>query len=219
MFFIGVFALINQAIKLVYPVIYYGHDTFDSLQHPYSFVANRANLFLSWCVVIPLYATYLTLHIWISNRLIRIAKKRAMLDFYLSHPDRAGGYSFFGYMNFLYMLGLFVILIQTSLLIYTHGKMDLSNIAPLLLVGVGFVLVSLGAMFGVNKALREVEGRMKARAFLARLQAGSPMDPQDFALIYSANFSPYNYLTARLMLTLRLISFGPAAYKVVQYSL
>jgi hypothetical protein len=215
---IGTLSLINQSIKLLDSNYYYGHDTFDSINHIYSFAANRINLFLSWCIVIPLFIAYFSIHIWAVNRLAKKIRNRNLLSFYISHPDRSGGYAFFGSLNILYMLGLTVILLETIILIYTHKKIDLSNAIPLLLASIGFILISFFAVYEIHRTMRQIEIRIKARGFLDSLKTGNKIDLYYFTVLYNINFSAYNQMTARLLFSLRVFSLVPAIYKIVQYS-
>ena len=183
-----------------------------------SFVANRLNLFLSWCFVIPLFATYLVIHIAAVNRTVRAAARRRLLVFNVNHPDRSGGYAFFGYGNTVYMFGLLTVLIQAFLLVYTHRQIGLANILALAAAGLALVAISFFSIWEIHKAIKGVEIRMKSRDSIERRKEGRPLDTHFFAVLYHINFSAYNYIAARSMLAIRIASFIPAILKLWQYS-
>jgi hypothetical protein len=215
---IGFLSVANQSVKLLDPVRYYGHDTFDSVWHPYSFAANRLNLLISWCVVVPLFFSYLIIHIVLVNRTIRKVAQHGLAAFHIGHPDKSGGYAFFGSSNTLYMFGLLIVLLEIVLLAYTHSKIDMSNMLPLFLVGIAFVLVSFYSVREVRKVIKQIEMQMKTRGYLALAKNKQSIDLALFAIVYEINFSAYNYIAAKFLFLLRFISFVPAIYKAWQFS-
>jgi hypothetical protein len=215
---IGFISLVNQSIKLGDPHRYYHHDTFDSMAHVYSFIANRINLFTSWCIVIPIFFSYLIIHIVSLRNFVVTCRRHRLLSFYIRHPDKSGGYAFFGVANTIYMIGLAVILIEIFLLIYTHQKIDISNVIPLSVVSCGFVLVSIFSIYEINKTLKQMEKSLKARAFAVYSKANASIDLYYYVLNYGIRFSAYNYVSAKIMLLLRIGSFLPTSYKLLQYS-
>jgi hypothetical protein len=145
-------------------------------------------------------------------------RRKRLLSFYVKHPDKSGGYAFFGLANTLYMVGLAVILAEVFLLMYTHEKADISNIVPLLVVSSGFVLVSVFSIYEIDKTLKEMEISLKARAFVSYSKASANIDLYYYVLNYGVRFSAYNYVSAKVMLILRIGSFFPTGFKILQYS-
>ena len=101
---VGVIATINQTVQMFNSEHYYGHPTFGDWGHDYSFVAVRLNLIASWCIIIPLFFAYLLCHAIAIRRLFRAVGRRRLDYFDKRHPDRCGGYSFFGWIDTLYAL-------------------------------------------------------------------------------------------------------------------
>lgn len=162
---IGCYSLINQSLKLQDPVFYYKHDTFDGYTHFYSFWVNRINLFISWCVMIPLFSAYLISYMISVNRLFGLASKKGLLDFRFRHPDRAGGFAFFGDLNIFYMAGLLVIAIETILLIYAHRHVSISNFLAMAAVAVGFVGFTYLSVYEPSRAIKKLEVEYKSADF------------------------------------------------------
>jgi len=215
---VGFFALITQSIKLLNPFLYYGHDTFDSYVHVYSFAANRLNLFISWCLVLPMFFAYLIIHIASTNRTLRATRKASLLLFRVNHPDKSGGYAFFGFANTLYTLGLVIVLLEVFLLIYTHDVVSLSNVLALLMVAAAFVLISFYSVREVSNVIKRLESDLKARGYIDRSKDNSSIDLYFFTVVYQTNFSAYNHLSFKAIAALRAVSFFPALFKLLQYS-
>jgi hypothetical protein len=79
--FVGAVNLVNQTVQVLNPDVYYGHDTFNSIWHLRSFWVNRMNLFISWCIVIPLFASYVIAHTIVFDTFSEGAISTASLSF------------------------------------------------------------------------------------------------------------------------------------------
>jgi hypothetical protein len=215
---VGLLALVNQTVKLFDPTTYYGHDTFDAYKHIYSFVANRINLFISWCLILPLFATYLVIHIVATNRTVRLVERKRLLLFNVNHPDRSGGFAFFGFVNTLFMLGLVTIFAEIFLLVYTHDKITFANVLAMLGTGVAVILISYYSIYAVERAIKRLEVRLKIRPSIERARQRLELNAHVVAIVYQINFSAYNLIATRSMFALRAISILPAIIKLYQYS-
>jgi hypothetical protein len=111
---IGALSLVNQTVQLTDAGAYYGHDTFDSILHPRSFWVMRANLFISWCIIIPLFSSYLIAHTKAIRLFFRKCDEHGLVKFQTGHPDQHGGFTFFGWLDTIYAIGLLTALAYDS---------------------------------------------------------------------------------------------------------
>lgn len=214
---IGAIALVNQSIRLTDADIYYGHDTFDSVRHPWSFWVNRINLGTSWCLVVPLFASYLFAHTLAVRQLFRKCDQHGLIDFQPGHPDRSGGFAFFGWLDTLYVGGLIVVLIEVVLLVATHRRMTIGSMAGVLAVTLGSILISLLSIYEVVRVVKRQEKVLKAASVARRLRRPGRLTVDYVTLIYSTSFSPYTPAALRIAIALRLAAAVPAILRIAQY--
>lgn len=206
--FLGVLALINQTVILFDATRYYGHDTFDSTAHIWSFLANRVNLAISWCFVVPAFITYTLIYIHTVRTFICRVRKRKFGDFYVAHPDHAGGYAFFGVLNTWFVLGAVTILVEALLLFFTHRKLETTYVLATFLGGGIILFASIFPMLEVRRMLKLQKRRLKISDFSRT--GRSIVTPYHLALNYKVHFSAYNTVTAFAITALRALSFLPA---------
>lgn len=208
---VGSFAVIGQTVKLFDASHHYGHDTFDSVQHPWSFVVNRINLIVSWCFVVPAFVAYTCLHIDAVRNAVRRVRERKQAAFFVQHPDKAGGYAFFGYLNALFVAGAVTILLETLLIYFTHRAIEWSNVLAATLGGGIVLFISIFPMREVSKTLRQMKRSLKASTF-ARSRGEKQPTMYELFLNHQVRFSPYALSSAAAVNLLRAIAIIPSLY-------
>lgn len=214
---VGVIALVDQTVRVHDPNTYYGHDTFNSIWHPRSFWVNRVNLLTSWCVVIPLFSTYLIAHTMVIRQFFRRCDEHGLVKFQSGHPDQHGGFTFFGWLDTIYVVGLVVVLIEAFLLIITHRRVTLWGLFSMILITVGFLLISILSIYEVLRVVRRQERLIKMSAFARSVRKSLPLTIEYLMLVYNAKFSPYTTLALRLAVALRAVAVIPAALRLMTY--
>lgn len=208
---VGLSYFINHTVILSNPDQYYAHDTFDSKKHIWSFYVSRPILFFSWVVVIPWFGATLLAHLVAVDALLKYVKQNATTIYYLFHPDRCGGYSFFGWADVWYAFGLAVILTETALLILTHDKVTIGNYLALGGITLSAFLISFFSVYPVLKIMREKETSIKSGTF-RRLRKGGRLNLQRSAVLFDLRFIPYTDTAVRLALTSRLLIILPYSF-------
>jgi hypothetical protein len=213
--FVGFAALINQTTKLFH-YHYYGHDTFDSIHFPYSFLVQRLNLAISWCFVLPAFVAYAMIHIHCLRTVVKLTRLKGLSAFYTQHPDKSGGYAFFGVLNLLYVAGATVILLEVSLTYYTHRKIDYGNVSALTL-GSGMILfISIFAMREIRKTIKMLEAKLKARNFRDAWRTGRGANSYDLLLHYNVRFNAYSLTSAWSLAIVRVVAAAPALLNIAK---
>jgi hypothetical protein len=214
---IGALALVNQTVRLTDATAYYGHDTFDSILHPRSFWVNRVNLFMSWCIVVPLFASYLFAHTLAIRRFFRRCDEHGLVAFQAGHPDQHGGFTFFGWLDTLYVLGLLAVLGEVLLLIFTHRRVTVGDLFSVIAITVGALLISVLSIYEVIRVVKRQERLLKMAPFARTVRGSHDLSPEYVVLVYDAKFSPYSTAALRLAVALRAATVIPATIRVVAY--
>ena len=214
---IGALNLVNQTVQVMDPNLYYGHDTFNSIFHVRSFWVNRVNLFISWCVVIPIFSSYLIAHTMVIRNFFRRCDKHGLVAFHPGHPDQHGGFTFFGWLDTIYMTGLVVILIEVFLLIITHRRVTFGGFFSLVGFTVGVLLISVLSIYEILKVVKRQERLLKMTSFARTVRRSHNLTLDYLMLVYNAKFSPYSGVALRLAVTLRTIAVIPLAIRVFFY--
>jgi hypothetical protein len=214
---IGALALVNQTIQAINPTTYYGHDTFNSIFHVRSFWVNRVNLFISWCVVIPLFSSYLIAHTMVIRHFFRRCDEHRLVSFQPQHPDQHGGFTFFGWLDTIYVVGLFVVLVEAVLLSVTHRRVTFGGLFSVIAITVGFLLISVLSIYEVLRVVRRQERLLKMASFARMIRRSRHLNLEYLMLIYNVKFSPYSTLALRLAVALRAAAVIPAAIRVMAY--
>ena len=212
---VGAIFVANQTAAAIDPISYYGHDTFTSWAHQRTFWAVRVSLVLSWCIIVPYFASLLFVHCISISRLVRKVRQRRWTVFVEQHPDRCGGYAFFGWVDVIYASGILVVLAEAALLIMTHGKVTVGSAFALAAIAVGGAMISIFSIWEVRAILRSKERLLKGRGFSQANRSGH-MTLDYAALIYGTSFSPYTHTAARLAISLRTLMVIPAMYRIGQ---
>jgi|GEM_PF-5318302 len=213
--FVGSLALLNQTVKLFEPN-HYGHETFDSAHFIWSFAAQRVSLAISWCFVIPYFVSLLIIHVYCVRTLARRVRQKGMSWFNPQHPDKSGGYAFFGFSNLLYIVGAAVILAEASLTYYTHRKLELANV---LAFGFGsglVIFVSMFAMREIQKTIRIQEVRLKLESFRRTRSERHGAAAYDLLLNYNVRFNAYSLSAAWSITLVRVAVALPAAFNALR---
>jgi len=214
---IGALALVNQTVQLADASAYYGHDTFDSFLHLRSFWVNRFNLFISWCIVIPLFSSYLIAHTMVIRHFFRRCDKHRLVAFQPGHPDQHGGFTFFGWLDTIYLVGLLVVLGEVFLLIITHRRVTFGGLFSLISITVGVLLISALSIHEVLRVVRRQERLLKMTSFARTVRRSHQLSLEYLMLVYNAKFSPYSTLALRLAVALRAAAVIPVAIRVMTY--
>ena len=214
---IGAISLVNQTVQLSDANAYYGHDTFDSVLHLRSFWVMRVNLFISWCVIIPVFSSYLIAHTKAIRLFFRRCDEHGLVKFQPGHPDQHGGFTFFGWLDTIYAIGLFTALIEVFLLIMTHRRVTIGNLFSLMGITVGVVLISVLSIYEVVRVVRRQERLLKMASFVRTIRGSRHLSLDYLALVYNAKFSPYSRTALRLAVALRAAAVIPVAIRAMMY--
>jgi hypothetical protein len=214
---IGAVNLVNQTVQALDPTAYYGHDTFNSILHTRSFWVNRVNLFISWCIVLPLFSSYLIAHTIVIRQFFRRCDEHGLVEFQPGHPDRHGGFTFFGWLDTIYVVGLLIILVEVFLLIITHRRVTFGSLFSLIAITVGFLLISVLSIHEVLRVVRRQERLLKMKSFARMFRRSRPLSLEYLMLVHNVKFSPYSSLALRLALGLRAAAVIPLAIRVMIY--
>ena len=200
---IGALNLVNQTVQATDPITYYGHDTFNSIFHSRSFWVNRVNLFMSWCVVIPLFSSYLITHTMVIRHFFRRCDEHGLVAFQPGHPDKHGGFTFFGWLDTIYVIGLVVVLGEVFLLIITHHRVTAGDLFSFVAITVGAILISVLSIYEVVRVVKRQERLLKIVSFVRTARGSRHLSLEYLTLVYDAKFSPYSTLALRLAVALR----------------
>lgn len=214
---IGAISLVNQTVQLSDAGTYYGHDTFGSILHRRSFWVMRANLFISWCIILPLSASYLVAHTKAIRLFFRRCDEHGLIKYQPGHPDQHGGFTFFGWLDTIYAIGLLVALIEVFLLIITHDRVTVGNLFSLMAITVGVVLVSVLSIYEVVRVVRRQERLLKMASFVRTIRGSRHLNPDYLVLVYNAKFSPYSTTALRFAVALRAAALIPVAIRAMTY--
>lgn len=212
---IGALSLVNQTVQLTDASAYYGHDTFDSILHPWSFWLMRVNLFMSWCIVIPLFSTYLFVHTLAIRNFFRRCDEHGLVAFQPGHPDQHGGFTFFGRLDTIYMVGILATLIEVFLLIITHRRLTAGVLVGMIGVTAGVLLISVLSIYEVVRVVRRQERLLKMALFVRVVRRSHHLSPEYLALVYNAKFSPYSTPSLQFAVVLRVATLIPMAIRIL----
>jgi hypothetical protein len=149
--------------------------------------------------------------------LIRAVSRHRLACFDEGHPDRCGGYSFFGWIDTLYALGIFVVLVEVVLVAISHHRVTIGSVLAICSLATGALLMSV---FSVGETLRLIRGQERALKLssYARQRRGSSSPTVESAILnFGLKFSPYTTTAFRLAVGLRALMAVPAIVRVVQY--
>jgi len=214
---IGALALVNQTVQATDPIAYYGHDTFNSTLHARSFWVNRVNLFTSWCIVVPLFSSYLFAHTLAIRHFFRRCDEHGLVAFQPGHPDQHGGFTFFGWLDIIYAVGLLTVLIEVFLMIITHRRVTVGDLFSLIAITVGVLLISVLSIHEVVRVVRRQERLLKMASFVRTVRGSRHLSLEYLAIVYNAKFSPYSSAALRVAVALRAATVIPVAIRVMLY--
>lgn len=142
------------------PVRHWGHAVFDSIDHPYAFVASRVHNLYTWLGVMPF-----TLYVVICGsiqlrKLFRNAVRRRAFRYDLLNPDRRGGFSFIEKSHLVFNVLVAVFYVQIMMHIETFERANVEHY-----IGIGFATLLL--IFGNRIFLGDVHARIEALRFEA----------------------------------------------------
>jgi hypothetical protein len=147
---------------------------------------------------------------------LRRCAEHGLPIFRKDHPDRCGGYSFFGWTDTLYALGIAIVLLEVLLLIATHRNVTPGNVLASFGIGAGAILISF---FSVAEALRltkRLERTLKAASFGRRRRRAGRTTVEYATLIFGLRFSPYTATAEKLAVGLRAVFAAPGFFRLTQ---
>lgn len=215
-FFVALAFWLNNAYQTTLPEKYYGNDVFDSSRHLFSYISVRFVLASSWLFLYPLslYASLaccLALYKMFKNR----ASKNDMI-FDVHHFDRCGGYSFFGEINFYFVLIILILYIELTIVLFTHGQLNIGIVAGFLFTSTLLIGGSVFFIYPVLQYLRQKKTYLIGMHYRKLKKAGYCKNLLEYKWITeSLTFSPYfGYQKA----VISIARFSPVVTAVVKLS-
>jgi hypothetical protein len=123
--------------------IKWGHQVFDSPNHPLTFIASRLHNFYTWLVIMPLMGHIVINSSFQLKRAVAIASEKGTLAYDLLCPDRRGGFAFIEKVNIAFNVVVAIVYIQITLHYETFAKMNIEHI-------VGYITLTL-LFVGINR--------------------------------------------------------------------
>jgi len=214
--FLGFILFLNNAMQTTDPFKYYGNDLFDSIYHPWSYVAVRVAIFSSWVIVYP-FCIFGSLVVGLSIRtMLEQLSRRGYIGFSIYHPDKCGGFAHLGNINLIFLTAIFVIYIQQLLIWLTHGQLNPGLFIGLISSGLAFLFLSFFLLLPLLVFLKSK--RTSTLNFLYKniMSHGRLRDMHHHSAIHSqVNFSPYPIPQKILLMAFRLIPAGIGAAKIL----
>ena len=177
----------------------------------------RVNLFMSWCIVIPLFSSYLFVHTLAIRNFFRRCDEHGLVAFQPGHPDQHGGFTFFGWLDTIYTVGLLATLIEVLLLIITHHRLTAGVLFSVIAITVGVLLISVLSIYEVIRVVRRQERLLKMASFVRMVRRSRHLSPEYLALVYNAKFSPYSTPALQFAVALRAAAVIPVAIRILVY--
>jgi len=165
----ALFWLVNVSYHIIgNPQVKWGHQVFDSTDHPLTFWVSRLHNLYTWLVILPLLAhviIYSSVQLW---RVIGRAARAGVLMYDLLNPDRRGGFAFVDKAAVAFNIVVAFVYLQIMLHVGTF-KMNPEHIIIIVLLTLMAVLINklfLGGIYATIKALRlEALNKVKERVY------------------------------------------------------
>lgn len=150
------------------PQIKWGHNVFDSTDHPLTFWASRLHNLYTWLVVLPLLAhviIYSSIQLW---RAMASASRAGVLVYDLLNPDRRGGFGFVD--NAAVAFNIIVVLVYVQVLLHVGTfKMNPEHVIIIVLLTLVAIFINrmfLGGIYATIKTLKlEALNRVKEKVY------------------------------------------------------
>ncbi|MDR3410747.1 MAG: hypothetical protein P4L87_07360 [Formivibrio sp.] len=153
---IGALSWLNNIRQTIDAVPFYHHEVFDSLSHPYGFLAYKICLFVSWVIVYPI-AGFLLVSMSISTYVVlQRAWKAKIIRPHVTHPDNCYGFRDVGSLNIALLSPYLLTYALMFTIIATLGLYE-SILLPLVGLTVVFLAMSYIVLMPAYKLLQEVK--------------------------------------------------------------
>jgi len=168
---IGVMAWLSNVSGHVFdnPVIRWHHKVFDSLNHPYTFVASRLHNVYTWIVVAPFLGHVLICASVQLRRAVAIAAGECALVYDPLNPDQRGGFWFVDGSNILFNVITALAYIQVTMHIGTFDVMHAEHIVAYVSLTAILIVVNrifLGDIYATIRMLKlEALNRIKDNVY------------------------------------------------------
>lgn len=215
----GLLCWMNNIHQTMEPGAFFGNDVFDQTAHPWGFIANKVNLFVSWVIIYPA-AGFLLMFMCLRTRvLLENAKILGGLKGDLFHPDRCFGFANLAWLN----ISLLTPFIFSFLVMFfhsiTHERIYESLIFPFIGLFLIFIFSSFWIIRPVVIEAREIYKSAYKSVLRLTGRPGWEWDKVNYNLsltrlcLASTNSSPYAGIASTLLTTLRLL---PAALAIAR---
>lgn len=211
----GLLFWLNNAYQTLHPVKYYGNDLFDSINFFYGYLSVRFILGTSWIILIP-YTAYCSLVIgyglW---KTLRTLEKHDILHFDIYHPDKCGGFSYFGNINILYVLGILIIYSELSIILLTHEKLNPGLLSGFILTTICFLGSTYVVLWPLNSYLSSKKKALTESTYQDVRTKNKLRDIFEYGFILNrVSFNPYPTPQRSFLAIIRLVPIGVSFSKL-----
>jgi hypothetical protein len=152
------FSIINVR-QTINPTSVFGHDVFDSYQHPYGFIATRLFLAFLFSYLYPV-AIFIVLHVTVSTVIVlRKLGVNDLLKVDLFSQDGSVGLSKFGKLNLLVMMVYFCFYLVMLGLFLTHIRTYATLNYPLLLSSLTFLMHNAVFIYYIANSIKKAKNK------------------------------------------------------------
>ena len=216
--FLMVFASLfwaNNAYQTLHPVKYYGNDLFDSINFMSGYISTRFILGTSWIIFMPYMAFVSICTAGSIFKLVTKTTDRKMIEYRQGHPDGCGGFSFLGNINIYFVLGILIIYMELTIVLFTHDKLNpgLASgfiLATILVLGASYyMLFPVFRFLNTEKRKREILNYKGARS-----NSWNDELIGQLLVFKNSSFSPYKPLQKAIITTARLLPIAASVTKL-----
>jgi hypothetical protein len=210
---IGLIFWTLNATQTLNPIKYYGNDVFDSYSHKASYIALRIVLGISWVLLYPYCAVAIFSvagNIFVATRLLR---RRNRLAYKTFHPDRSGGFSYVGNINFSVIMAMVTLYCALLSVIHTHHKLNILQVSGLIILSAAFIVASYLISSPTIGFLIEKRRAMLLSGYRAANNS-SKFIPTLTWLVTAESFSPYSTLQRVSINVTRIMSVALTAQRL-----
>jgi hypothetical protein len=206
---------IGNAIQTLNPVRFYGNDVFDSYYHTASYTAFRIVLGISWILVYP-YCVVVIFAVAGNIYLVTRTLQRHKRLFYSTfHPDRSGGFSFVGDINFLVIMMMLSLYVALITVIHTHQKLNILQISGFVILSVSFLILTFLISWPTISFLIKKRRSMMLGGYKTAHSSSTQSILYLIWLSTIASFSPYSSYQRVMINGSRLIPITIAALRLM----
>lgn len=198
---------LNNAYQTTLPEEFYGNDVYDSSKYIYSYIVTRFILGTSWLFLYPIAIHYSLGSCFILFKFFKNLNKNKRLDFNVFHPDRCGGFSFFGELNFYFVVIILILYVELSMVLFTHGQWNIGIVAGFVFTSVILIVGSIFFIYPIIQYLNRKKSYLIGSYYRKLKQADTAKNILLYHLVKDKiTYSPYhNYQKV----TISLARLGP----------